>query len=215
MGMIWFRDFGATFHPITRIGFPNVSSNMGWLDMTCLILDEWKNSITWDGWTVSYSSNYNSMKCARKMQFTFLPVDLLIFNDLFCLTLVWCSIFPSFASSILLEVPFLMPFLSFSDAIWTSCYCRCFESYHGNPTATISTSWTDVFGKYSKIYFIPTDWLNLHIEGYGFWTMFLYCSLSETGVRIFNSWYHMLRSPVFSWKVWVPVQRRKGSSEMI
>lgn len=136
--------------------------------MTCLILDEWKNSITWDGWTVSYSSNYNSMKCARKMQFTFLPVDLLIFNDLFCLTLVWCSIFPSFASSILLEVPFLMPFLSFSDAIWTSCYCRCFESYHRNPTATISTSWTDVFGIFFQIYFIPTDWLNLHIEGYVF-----------------------------------------------
>lgn len=48
-----------------------------------------------------------------------------------------------------------------------------------------------------------------------FWTICLYCSLSETGVRIFNSCISLLRSPVFSWKVWVPVQRRKGSSEMI
>lgn len=199
-GMIWFRDFGATFHPITRIGFPNVSSNMGWLDMTCLILDEWKiESPGMFGhffWQFQLQFHEMCNWSAWKMQFTFLPVDLLIFNDLFCLTLVWCNMSPSFAAAASYERS------AFLDAVLIVFRCNLnilllslfwklsWESYCYNLNI-MNWCFRQVFKNLFHTHWLvkPSYWRIC------FSTICLYCSLSETGIRIYNTWYHMLRSP--------------------
>ncbi len=94
--------------------------------------------------------------------------DLSIFHDLFCFTLVWSNnsyhISRSFASSILLVVPFLMPFFSFSDAIWTIRERSCYF-FHGNLTVTTST-------------FCMNEWCRAYIQNL-FHTHWLVISILE------------------------------------